>query len=855
MGRSVRRSRDSIIVKEPDRRSPVEGYIVHTIRRKVRAIIDRTVPLAVVTRADAAKALLTPDAKWSSSVGRMCLPTLLLAGCVVSAASVAQTVPSSGATLDEVVVTAEKRSENAQSVPLSMTTFSGAALEQKAINTFFDYGTKTPNLGFAPTGDGVSTARTISIRGVSGDNVTGFYLDETPLPDSLDPRVLDIDHIEVLRGPQGTLYGARSMGGTVRIITKQPDLENFDATVHAGVSDTARTIHANSTEDAVVNIPLVRDHVALRLSGFYDEEAGYFTRSYCTNPTTAGTTCLPLSVSGVSTVKNVGATDTYGGAAALTIKVTDDVTITPRFMAQRSGYNGFLMADALSNPGNGYGYPVPSGPYTLPSPLLPTGFNQARLFNVPEGGYDKWSLASIALHWKTSVGEFVSSTALFSRYVDETEDETDFVYAAITSGAGGMPLPGSITEIKDYKEVAQELRFASSLDGPVQFVTGVFYSRLYGQLPGAGYYPPATVPGLDATLGGQNNPDYANLISANDYNTSVQDSAAFGEVSFQPTEVLKLTSGVRFSRNKTSSSGYVEGLAAGGPKVVSPLVTTTESAITPKFEVSYHLTPDKMIYANVAKGFRPGGLVPVVPPGTPGTGTDCTASLAQQDPNTTLADTRKYQSDSLWNYELGGKTSWLDHRLTIDAAAFDIRWKNIQQEVLLACGFQFIANAGAAESRGGELEINTRVTEALEASLGVGYQHAVITEASASSPQQVGSPIYQVPDWTVNQALTYTVALTDSWKLASELDYSYIGRSFSGNNDASSPRERPAYRLLDAHFAFKHGPTEISIVGKNLTNEAANLSDNRSIAAEVPGRPRLVVNQPRTIGLEFREHF
>ena len=115
--------------------------------------------------------------------------------------------------LDQIIVTAEKRSESVQEVPVSITTIGAATLEQNAIRSFFDYGTKVPNLAFAMTGDGVGTARTVSIRGISGDNVTGFYIDETPLPDSIDPRILDIDHIEILRGPQGTLYGARSMGG------------------------------------------------------------------------------------------------------------------------------------------------------------------------------------------------------------------------------------------------------------------------------------------------------------------------------------------------------------------------------------------------------------------------------------------------------------------------------------------------------------------------------------------------------------------------------------------------------------------------------------------------------------------
>src|SRR5579864_4353820 len=164
---------------------------------------------------------------------------VLLAASAAQAVAQAPADTNTSGGLEEIIVTAQKRSESEQSVPMSMTTFSSATLEQKSINNFFDYATKVPNLAFAPTGDGVGTARTVSIRGISGDNVTGFYIDDTPLPDSLDPRVLDIDHIEVLRGPQGTLYGARSMGGTVRILTKEPDLSQLSGTVHGGVSTTS----------------------------------------------------------------------------------------------------------------------------------------------------------------------------------------------------------------------------------------------------------------------------------------------------------------------------------------------------------------------------------------------------------------------------------------------------------------------------------------------------------------------------------------------------------------------------------------------------------------------------------------
>ena len=189
-----------------------------------------------------------------------------ICGAGAGTAHAAETTAASTEGLQEVIVTAQKRAENVQSVPLSITTFESQELQQKAITDFFDYGTKVPNLAFAMTGDGVGTARTISIRGISGDNVTGFYIDDTPLPDSIDPRILDVDHIEVLRGPQGTLYGARSMGGTVRIITKTPEFNKFSADVHAGISDTWNTDRPNYIGDAVVNVPLGSDRLALRPS-------------------------------------------------------------------------------------------------------------------------------------------------------------------------------------------------------------------------------------------------------------------------------------------------------------------------------------------------------------------------------------------------------------------------------------------------------------------------------------------------------------------------------------------------------------------------------------------------------------
>jgi iron complex outermembrane recepter protein len=800
---------------------------------------------------------------------------LTVTGILLAALSAAHAAPADTASagLEEIIVTAQKRSESVQDVPLSMTTIGSVALEQNAIRSFFDYGTKVPNLAFAMTGDGVGTARTISIRGISGDNTTGFYIDETPLPDSIDPRILDIDHIEVLRGPQGTLYGARSMGGTVRVITQTPDLNNFHATVHGGVSDTWHTHSPNRTVDAVVNIPVIADRASLRISGFYDREAGFLKRSFCANPASAGVTCFPQTndPARTTTVNDVGATKEYGFAAALAFKVSDKLTVTPRFMEQRESYNGFPMTDVLTTKDAiGYPYPAGSAPFTLPK-LSPSNFTQGRFFNIPEGGVDEWHLFSLNIKWDTGVGEFVAASAYFDRKVTETEDQTDFVWTALLPAVSANPafnlpgpIPSVVNEVKNYQRFVQEVRFASALEGATQFVVGAFYSDLHGRLPFAAFYPPALSPGYGALLNAAGtcalvglctNPNNPDEIFGENYRTSIREPAVFGEVSYEFTKALKATAGLRWSQVKTTAGGYQEGSVTQSPgappQIVDAEVTTKETATTPKLQLDYKPTPDAMVYTMIAKGFRPGGLVPSVPVATCG---------SQLPPGVTVNETRTFKSDSLWNYELGAKTEWMDKRLTLNIALFDIKWKDIQQNILLPCGFQYRANAGAAESKGGEIELNARPIPQLQLSAGVGYQNAKITKASSISPQRPGDPVFEVPDWTANSSFTWTQPLQSDWKLISAVDFSYVGNSYSANNLVNvngifETRLRPNYELLDVRLALSHASWELALVGKNLSNTHANLGDNRALAAEAPGRPRLLVNQPQTVGLEVRASF
>jgi len=802
---------------------------------------------------------------------------LALASLFGTTIAVAQTATPASNQIEEVVVTATRRSESLQDVPMSITALNAATLEQRAVKSFIDYASQVPSLAFGSTGDGSATARTISIRGVSGDNTTGFYIDETPVPDSIDPRVIDVERIEVLRGPQGTLYGARSMGGTVRMITTQPDLNNFSGRVSANGGKTQEASNADYGVDGAVNIPLIQGTMALRAVAFLQHDAGFFKRRFLTNPADAvnvGATANPTTLGNLptTTVDDVGRDNSYGAAVSLGIKATEGFTITPRVMFQKSNANGLLYAD-----GGSYPLPAVVGPVNM----HPQGFLQARFFNLPEESKDSWVLASLAASYDARSFNFVSSTSYFDRTVDETEDQTDFLWQALEALFDGIPLgdvtnpntplyhavpiPATIRELKQIHRFVQELRVTSRLSGPWQYVAGFFFSDTRGRVPYAGYYPPSIAPGISQTGGFvvqgikglpiPVNPLNPDEIFAQDYQTKVSEPALYGELSYAFNEAWKLTGGLRAYRVRTETGGYLEGIAFGGPRITDPNTSTTETGVNPKVALEYKLSPDKLLYADAARGFRPGGLVPSIPGNKNSDPLLCYLQLVGLG-YTSADQTKSYKADHLWTYELGAKTAWADNRLTVDGAVYLTKWDQIQQLVALPCGFQFRANSGQAEIKGFDLVIHGRPTANLDLSAGAGFQHARITQGSPLLPAlQDGARVYEVPDWTANAAASYTVPFTAESALVSTVTYSYTGDSVSASVSANAPRLRPGYNLLDARIAYRLRNYEFAFVGKNLTDSEANLGDNRSLAAETVGRPRLVVNAPRTLGVEVRAKF
>ena len=768
-----------------------------------------------------------------SSVTRQAIWLAALVSTAVSAVAAAQTMPTGGdapsrsasapaesqsATAD-IVVTATRRSQSLQDVPLSITAVTSETLNRKAATNFFDYASSVPNLSFGNTAEGTTSSRTIAIRGIADRNTTGFYIDDTPVSESLDPRIVDVSRIEVLRGPQGTLYGARSMGGTVRLITEQPDTTAFAGRVHGSLSDTRYTDRPNYQLDGAVNIPVVNDRLALRIVGVHEQEAGFFSRIY-------GPIASPTKVD------NVGQQLIDGVSVSALFKPTDRLSITPRVLYQNTRANGFPFSDvAVSNA-------------PVAQTLVPTSLVQRRAFNVPESSRDKWLLGTIDVKYAAAVGTFSSSSSYFRRRTSDVEDTTDFVAAAFGLGVNSIP---TAAEIDNHtNSYTQEFRFASSFHGPFNLVAGLYYNRNETDR----IYPSIIVPGLNARLGGALGTD---LLYKTATPVTQTEYAAYAEATLSITDKLKLIGGLRGFRVKTSSSTTSDGIVVGGPTVV-PNQSQTQRGVNPKASVQYEFSRGNQVYFTAARGFRPGGVNGVVP-----TALGCAADLTAL--GRTANSTLFYNQDSVWSYEVGAKSTLLNRRLTANASLFRIDWSNIQQRIQLTCGFGFRGNAGSARSQGAELELTAHPTDNLDLNGGFGYTDATFTSNAPGTRFSDGDRIPQVPRYTATLGADYHRHLTASLDGFFHADYSFVGSSTSSinaNTNAAGrliPRIRPHYEIVNLRLGGSYRGIELAVFAKNLTDERANLSDAVAVGAEAPGRSRVTINAPRTIGVEFRTKF
>lgn len=722
--------------------------------------------------------------------------------------------------IDAIIVTAQRRAQTLVEVPMSVTAITGEDLESKGMTGFLDYAVLVPSLSFGFNGAEARGSRnTIAIRGVSGTDTTGYYVNDTPIPYGVDPHLLDIQRVEVLRGPQGTLYGSGSMGGTIKVISEEPDPNELSSSLRTALSYTKEG-NVNSEISGVTNIPIVQDKIGARLSAFYERQSGIYDRIFGEQLPYYASAPRP-NLFGVD--ENVDSSGSYGAHLEVAFRPVSDLEIVPSVFWQETIEDGATQAD--SDPGQ---------------------FDQFRVYNIQEPFKDRHILANLAIRYHFGFADLVSSTSVFDRQWEETEDITEIIDLLLReayANPAAPPYPMPIFNSRDQDRFVQELRLAGTA-GQLDWLVGAFY-----QTVDTSRFAIIFPEGMAA------NPDYVdfgvndNLFISND-SFETTEKAVFTDLTWRITEQLDVSAGVRLFDNETESARDSSGLLDAG--VLFSGRTSTETGNTPRMSMRYMLNDDTAVYTTASKGFRLGGTNTPLP-------STCDGDLAELG----IASPESFNSDSLWSYEVGTKTGLFGDTLDVNAAAFQIDWSDIQQDVRLPnCGFAFTSNVGESEIRGFEVEAVYAPTDTLSLTFAVSQNDSEVTDAGLAANAETGDKLLNTPEWK------FTASGESSFELAGreaffQLEYQFFGESWSTFNqddpenlvDPQPFLPRDEFQTVDARLGVQVGDVQLIFFVDNALDEEANLGDARSIGLEFPGRRRLITNRPRTIGAMARIEF
>lgn len=768
-----------------------------------------------------------------------------LSGSPPALAQEQESASDNSGNIETVVVSARKREESIAEVPTSITAFNAQALKDFNVQSFSDYATKTPNMSFSYGGGptGIADARTIAIRGITGQNLfgtagaTGFYIDDTPVPGSLDPRVVDLASIEVLKGPQGTLYGESSLGGNVRLITRQPDVNasGFGYMLQAGATSGGGS--ADGGGNIIGNVVLVPGTAAIRAVLFINHDAGYLTRTYPTQPNGPGASDpfvdVPRSSSG-----DQGAASTGGGSIAMLVKATDAFDIKLRLMFQDSKDHGFPATFA-------------------PLPNFTPQYTLNRAFDVQPYATDSWTLPSIDLKYAGSGWSVIWTNSYFYRHTQDVEDSSYGTQQILTGPTymvtGLAPQPYLWDGQHYHDQYSSEARLSWDPWHNLSGTLGLYYSNTHTRFT----IPPTYASGLNSpgttscSFGSPAAP--CTVLSPAWPNDEIwqqtnpgteEDKSIFGEVYYKFFKIFTLTLGGRQYWLNQSTDYTADGFLNGGPTPSQP-ETNSQSGFNPKIALSAQVSDSTMIYGSASKGFRAGGAQANFP--------GCSSALP-------VEAITHVQSDTLWTYEGGIKVQLPGMLLTADG--YHINWSNLQQQVALPCGFYVQVNGKSARIDGGEIEASGRIVQGLQYRLGLGYESTDITDPGVLSLYvNPGSRISGVPAFTASAGLVYTQPLTSATDGFVSADYSYTGNSVSllvGGGGAQATR--PGFSLVNARLGVDHGESELSVNFHNITNAKPNLGDigyvgyaQYSAVGQVI--PQVATLQPFTVTLQYTKSF
>jgi iron complex outermembrane receptor protein len=752
--------------------------------------------------------------------------------------------------MEEIVVTAEKRESTVQKTPISITAYSGDALAAQGTVNMLAVAEETPGVSFRTSGAGQTE---FEIRGLSSSGgaaaTVGYYFDNVPIsPPALgdigkvviDPNLYDVNRVEVLRGPQGTLYGAGSMGGTIKIITNPAKIDTFEAAADGSLSGTQGG-GFNRGINALMNVPLIPETLAIRVvvsSSFTDGWIDRIVENPFPFPSNTG--CTPTAFSGCA----------RGNVLAAQIE-----KIVPRTNATRSdsvrANMAFKPLESLDIEATAVYQHTRSGGYSVfdspPGSTEPLAHYQP--FDTPEPTEDYVRLASLDGHYHFAAADLTSATSYWTRSLHQFQDGSE-LNQNLYGEPAFYPDEGT-TEIDTMRQFAQEIRLSSTGSGAFQWLVGAFYSDLKYQWYQSDYAPAVTnsvyASGFYAPVTAADNPQGILYLGQIPYH--LRQYAAFTELSYQFTPELKLSLGGRYYNFRSvvdaTQSGIFTQSVSAIPTVVNSKVT--DSGSNPKINLDYTPTDNLTLYGNIAKGFRPGGINLPLPAAGPNS---CTAAL--QGIGQT-GNTNGYDGDSVWSYELGEKARMFDDRITVNAAVYYIRWNEVQQQVPLACGYFYTVNAGDARSYGSELEVQAKLTTSWSVSATGAYTNAVINDPAPRLNIAAGTPILNIPKYTGSAAVMYSQPLPGNLSLTGRLAATYFG---SVTDEAFTYVTLPSYTLANARVGVVASRWTAYLTASNLTNKIAELTaNNTSLSSNSPAITRISTNQPRTIGVELSAKF
>jgi iron complex outermembrane receptor protein len=880
-------------------------------------------------RPDVAPGATAPGAGASSGFALRRLPlasaiSAVLAGTASMAYAANETAPAPTDTLEEVTVTATKVTENLQNVPISIEALGTQKLEQLNITNLDDYveylAGVTTIKSIGQGGNGVGTSH-VYMRGInsgqdgnhSGSQPTvGTYLDEQPITTidgTVDVHVYDIARIEVLEGPQGTLYGASSEAGTIRIITNKPDPTKFEASYDIAGDTITNGGGTGWKAEAFVNIPLT-PWAAVRLVGWDEHDPGYINNVAGTNANAGiinGVRTFPtsgLTLDNASSVSNNYNTVEYkGGRAALKLDINDNWSVMPTFMGQETAATGFFGFD----------------PAVGSLDLVHFG---------PENDQDSFTQSALTVEGHVSDFDIVYAGAWFQRTQHSIADYSDYSYwydkyygsgnywrqnpgSAAGAPAGPYAEPQEfVIENNHYTKWSNELRVSTPQQYAVKGTVGLFAQRQVHDIwedyvmPGAGGNPYTYNPqGLaqSLTIPTLNN----NSIWLTDEQRVDRDSAIFGQLTWNVGAGWGVNLGMRgyhydnslqgyygYSSNYQAVTGYASGMDTCGPPGGKPNpayapfhfapctnlnTSVSDTGHTEAATLSYKFDPDRMVYFTFSTGFRPGGVNRVYD-----------SAIHQIYP--------PYRSDELKNYELGWKTQWFDETLRFNGALFWEEWNNFQFSYLGPNSVTVVQNAASARSRGVEGNLEWAATSKLLVTGSATFLDAELTQNfcgtntlvfTTNCPNQQsgasGSPISfadgtvirgpyapsgtrlpGTPRLKLNIVSRYTQPLGDDFKVYGQAAVVYQDASVpllfpafyqQGPEGQQHLGELPPYTLLNLAGGVQHNGMQLEVRVENVINTLGELTRFAACTPTSCNQPYVIPVQPRTVWLQFGQKF